>query len=222
MPKGGDPAKRMKKSATRPRSVVARAGRAPRPSIASEPHGDLNKLLAEPRRMKILAWLQEEGSARVRDLRVAFGVSEATIRQDLEKLESDGHVNRQHGGAFLRAMPKQVETLSLQHMENIEEKTKNRDLRPRASLATARQSSWTQVRRRLKSRITCSAAPLSPSSPTRSISRSCSACPRLVMPSTCPEGSSRPQRFHLAATELRATSRMFLRASFSLLPRASR
>ncbi len=124
MPKGGDPAKRMKKSATRPRSVVARAGRAPRPSIASEPHGDLNKLLAEPRRMKILAWLQEEGSARVRDLRVAFGVSEATIRQDLEKLESDGHVNRQHGGAFLRAMPKQVETLSLQHMENIEKKRK--------------------------------------------------------------------------------------------------
>ena len=80
MPKGGDAAKRRKKSATRPRSIVARAGRAPRPSIASEPRGDLSKLLAEPRRMKILAWLQEEGSARVRDLRVAFGVSEATIK----------------------------------------------------------------------------------------------------------------------------------------------
>ena len=74
--------------------------------------------------MKILAWLQEEGSARVRDLSAAFGVSEATIRQDLEKLESDGHINRQHGGAFLRAMPKQVQTLSLQHMENIEKKRK--------------------------------------------------------------------------------------------------
>ena len=85
---------------------------------------DLNGLLAEPRRMKILDWLQEEGSARVRDLSAAFGVSEATIRQDLEKLESDGHINRQHGGAFLRTMPKQVETLSLQHMENIEKKRK--------------------------------------------------------------------------------------------------
>ena len=74
--------------------------------------------------MKILDWLQEEGSARVRDLSAAFGVSEATIRQDLEKLESDGHINRQHGGAFLRATPKQVETLSLQHMENIEKKRK--------------------------------------------------------------------------------------------------
>ena len=104
--------------------MVARAGRAPGTPIASEPNGDLNKLLAEPRRIKILAWLQEEGSARVRDLRVAFGVSEATIRQDLERLESDGHVNRLHGGAFLRTMPRQVETLSLQHMENIEKKRK--------------------------------------------------------------------------------------------------
>ena len=85
---------------------------------------DFNGLLAEPRRMKILDWLQEEGSARVRDLSAAFGVSEATIRQDLEKLESDGHIIRQHGGAFLRTMPKQVETLSLQHMENIEKKRK--------------------------------------------------------------------------------------------------
>ena len=124
MPKGGDPAKRRKKSANRPKSTAARPARGPRPPIPSEAHVDLNKLLAEPRRMKILAWLQEEGSARVRDLRVAFGVSEATIRQDLEKLESDGHINRQHGGAFLRAMPKQVETLSLQHMENIEKKRK--------------------------------------------------------------------------------------------------
>src|ERR1700677_5356613 len=103
MPKGGDPAMRKSKSATK-RQSTARSGAAPRSTIPSEAHGDLNRLLAEPRRMKILAWLQEEGSARVRDLRVAFGGSEATIRQDLEKLESDGHVNRQHGGAFLRAM----------------------------------------------------------------------------------------------------------------------
>ena len=99
----------------------ASQGRAP---VAIEPNPDLNGLLAEPRRMKILDWLQEEGSARVRDLSAAFGVSEATIRQDLEKLESDGHINRQHGGAFLRAMPSQVQTLSLQHMENIDKKRK--------------------------------------------------------------------------------------------------
>lgn len=123
MPKGVDPAMRMRKSAKRPQPV-ARLGKGARAAIPSEAHGDLNRLLAEPRRMKILDWLQEEGSARVRDLRAAFGVSEATIRQDLEKLEIDGHVNRQHGGAFLRTLPKQVETLSLQHMENIEKKRK--------------------------------------------------------------------------------------------------
>ena len=95
-----------------------------RTAIVAPPNPDFNGLLAEPRRMKILDWLQEEGSARVRDLGAAFGVSEATIRQDLEKLEADGHIVRQHGGAFLRTMPKQVETLSLQHMENIDKKRK--------------------------------------------------------------------------------------------------
>lgn len=85
---------------------------------------DLNGLLAQPRRMKILEWLKEEGSARVRDLSAAFSVTEATIRQDLEKLETDGYATRQHGGAFLKTLPSQVETLSLQHMENIEKKRK--------------------------------------------------------------------------------------------------
>jgi len=82
----------------------------------------LTGLLAEPRRKKILEWLQEEGSARVRDLSAAFLVSEATIRQDLEKLENDGHVSREHGGAFLNTLPHQVETLSLQHAENMDKK----------------------------------------------------------------------------------------------------
>src|SRR5689334_20370189 len=62
-------------------------------------------LLAEPRRMRILEWLQEEGSARVRDLSDAFSVSEATIRQDLERLESEGQITREHGGAYLRSVP---------------------------------------------------------------------------------------------------------------------
>lgn len=106
------------------RSRAASLAGSERASSVGQPDPDLNGLLAEPRRMKILDWLQEEGSARVRDLRAAFGVSEATIRQDLEKLEADGHINRQHGGAFLRAVPKLVQTLSLQHMENIDKKRK--------------------------------------------------------------------------------------------------
>ena len=105
-------------------SRATTSARRARAAFASQANPDLNGLLAEPRRMKILDWLQEEGSARVRDLSAAFSVSEATIRQDLERLESDGHISRQHGGAFLRTMPRQVETLSLQHMENIDKKRK--------------------------------------------------------------------------------------------------
>ncbi|MEF2074511.1 DeoR/GlpR family DNA-binding transcription regulator [Consotaella aegiceratis] len=79
-------------------------------------------LLAEPRRQKILEWLQEEGSARVRDLSAAFEVSEATIRQDLERLEVDGHIVREHGGAYLKTVPLQVQTMSLHHHDNLERK----------------------------------------------------------------------------------------------------
>jgi DeoR/GlpR family transcriptional regulator of sugar metabolism len=79
-------------------------------------------LLSEPRRRRILDWIQEEGSARVRDLAVAFQVSEATIRQDLERLETEGQITREHGGAFLNTVPVQVGTMTLHHQENMEEK----------------------------------------------------------------------------------------------------
>ena len=84
--------------------------------------GGRPQLLAEPRRMKILEWLQEEGSARVRDLSAAFAVSEATIRQDLERLDSEGYISREHGGAYLRSVPQQVQSMSLQHGQNLDRK----------------------------------------------------------------------------------------------------
>lgn len=79
-------------------------------------------LLGEPRRRKILEWLQEEGSARVRDLSDAFSVSEATIRQDLERLEVEGQIVREHGGAYLRSVPEQVRSMALQHLANMDAK----------------------------------------------------------------------------------------------------
>ncbi|WP_347304052.1 DeoR/GlpR family DNA-binding transcription regulator [Croceibacterium sp. TMG7-5b_MA50] len=79
-------------------------------------------LLGEARRMKILEWLQEEGTARVRDLADAFSVSEVTVRQDLEKLEADGHIVREHGGAFLKSVTQQVQALALHHMVNMDAK----------------------------------------------------------------------------------------------------
>ncbi len=81
--------------------------------------GGSGPLLAEPRRQRILEWLQEEGSARVRDLSEALGVSEATIRQDLEKLEGEGHIVREHGGAYLSSIPQQVRSMDLHHLVNM-------------------------------------------------------------------------------------------------------
>ena len=81
-------------------------------------------LLSEPRRRRILEWIEEEGSARVRDLAAAFEVSEATIRQDLAQLENDGHITREHGGAFLNSMRAQVHGFSLHHQVHMEAKRK--------------------------------------------------------------------------------------------------
>ena len=79
-------------------------------------------MLAEQRRLKILELLQEEGSARVSYLSKTFDVTEPTIRQDLEKLETEGHIIREHGGAFLKSVPQQVASFALQHQENMDKK----------------------------------------------------------------------------------------------------
>ena len=100
----------------------ARSGASGKRKSRGRAGDELSGLLAEPRRMKILEWLREEGSARVRDLSAAFQVSEATIRQDLERLEAEGFVLREHGGAYLKTVAEQVGTLSLQHQENLERK----------------------------------------------------------------------------------------------------
>ncbi len=81
-------------------------------------------MLSEPRRRRILDWIQEEGAARVRDLAQAFQVSEATIRQDLERLEAGGQITREHGGAYLNSVPDQVHALALQHTQNMDKKRK--------------------------------------------------------------------------------------------------
>lgn len=80
----------------------------------------MNPMLAGQRRLKILELLQEEGSARVRELSSIFQVTEPTIRHDLEELEAEGLIIKHHGGAFLKSVPRQVRSLSLQHDENME------------------------------------------------------------------------------------------------------
>jgi DeoR/GlpR family transcriptional regulator of sugar metabolism len=79
-------------------------------------------MLAQARRMKILELLQEEGSARVSDLSGLFKVSEPTIRQDLDRLQEEGLIVREHGGAYLKSIPQQVGAQTLQHTENMDKK----------------------------------------------------------------------------------------------------
>lgn len=79
-------------------------------------------MMANLRREKILELLKEDGSAKVINLSKLFKVTEVTIRQDLEKLEKDGLVVREHGGAFLKNVEDQVRTFSLAHQENLDKK----------------------------------------------------------------------------------------------------
>ena len=58
-------------------------------------------MLALERRNQILEQLQREKRVVVSELSAFFGVSEETIRRDLEKLSEDGFVIKTYGGAVL-------------------------------------------------------------------------------------------------------------------------
>jgi len=56
-------------------------------------------MLAAERYEMIVRLVQEKGSVRVTELSVQCGVTEETIRRDLDRLESEGRLRRSHGGA---------------------------------------------------------------------------------------------------------------------------
>jgi len=58
-------------------------------------------VLARHRQSLILQAVRSDGSARVSDLTQQLGVSDMTIRRDLEVLARDGLVEKVHGGAVL-------------------------------------------------------------------------------------------------------------------------
>src|SRR4051812_6258706 len=66
-------------------------------------------MLAETRRRLLLDLLTRQGFATLDELVKALGVSESTVRRDLETLDQAGSVKRTHGGAVyageVRAMP---------------------------------------------------------------------------------------------------------------------
>jgi DeoR family fructose operon transcriptional repressor len=62
----------------------------------------MREMFPAERQGRILEILAEQRGVRVSALSELLGVSEMTIRRDLERLESDGLLSRTHGGAILR------------------------------------------------------------------------------------------------------------------------
>lgn len=68
-----------------------------------------HNLFAEERRRRILEMLAAENRVLVNDLSERFGVSSATLRNDLRDLEAAGLLRRTHGGAVA------LETVAVEH-----------------------------------------------------------------------------------------------------------
>lgn len=79
-------------------------------------------MIAIQRKEKIFELIREDGAAKVVDLARIFKVTEVTIRQDLEKLEREGLIHREHGGAYLKNIKDQVNTISLAHQDHMDKK----------------------------------------------------------------------------------------------------
>lgn len=79
-------------------------------------------MLPNQRREKILELIREDGHAKVLDLSRIFKVTEVTIRQDLERLEKEGSILREHGGAYLKDIDMNVRNFTLKNQDNMDEK----------------------------------------------------------------------------------------------------
>jgi DeoR family fructose operon transcriptional repressor len=60
-----------------------------------------NRLIPAQRQNQILQFLEIHQFLKLSEVSAVLGVSESTIRRDLDKLEKDGLVERTHGGALL-------------------------------------------------------------------------------------------------------------------------
>ena len=59
------------------------------------------KMFVTERRNKIMELLHDKQRLTVKELSEQIGVSEATLRTDLNKMEKNGLLTRTHGGAML-------------------------------------------------------------------------------------------------------------------------
>jgi DeoR/GlpR family transcriptional regulator of sugar metabolism len=71
------------------------------PTLSSQ-DPEVYEMIPAARRGRIAEMLRARRTVRVSALSEEFGVSEMTIRRDLERLESEGLLSRTHGGAILK------------------------------------------------------------------------------------------------------------------------
>lgn len=79
-------------------------------------------MLPLERRRKIIEFITADNSVKVMELSKNFGVTEETIRRDLEKLEKEGILMRTYGGAVLVENNQRDEPFSVRSQENLENK----------------------------------------------------------------------------------------------------
>jgi DeoR/GlpR family transcriptional regulator of sugar metabolism len=81
-----------------------------------------DRQLAAGRLQQIQRLVQEQQQVRVAELSERLGVSEPTVRRDLQKLEDQGRVRRAHGGAVAVARDQDEPPVMQRATENAEEK----------------------------------------------------------------------------------------------------
>jgi DeoR family transcriptional regulator of aga operon len=89
------------------------------------PSRDQGQLLIDERRQHILSLIQNHGRVLVGELSQSLGISQITIRKDLEHLQSRGLVQRTHGGA-LRIQSSALFDPSLQEKQKQHSQEKHR------------------------------------------------------------------------------------------------
>lgn len=81
-------------------------------------------MFVSERRSIIMETLKEKKRVTVKELAERIGVSEATLRTDLNQLEQDGLLTRTHGGAVLNGELEIETRFSVRKMKNKKEKQK--------------------------------------------------------------------------------------------------
>jgi DeoR/GlpR family transcriptional regulator of sugar metabolism len=81
-------------------------------------------LFLEERRQQILGWLEQNGRVAVTDLSQQLGVSEVTIRTDLQALAEQQLVIRTHGGAIWVGGGRYDLALTLRRQQHVQEKSR--------------------------------------------------------------------------------------------------